>query len=608
MTVEVRQSKANLVLAEIGVALASSLRLDEALPGVLRVLTDDLADLADLALIARVDDDGKLDPALLVQAAAEDAREVVAGVRDVILEQIRETAESRRPFLIRNDPPGTVPAAAEGVHQALLAQGWDSAIVAPIASDRRVFGVLVLARLRVRGAPDGEVDPRKRASLDEQDESLVTEVGRRIGAGLETARLYADLEAARRTQAFLLGVARVLAAATSYEETLGELARVALPTLGDLCLIDLIDDEGALRRMVAYHHDPQCDATVKELLEGYPPLLDGPHPSARAIVTKTSQWSNEMSDEFLRATTRNERHFELAKQLEFTSYIAVPLVVESETLGAVILVSTGSGRLLDREDVALAETLARQVAIVVRKARSYQRERDTSEVLQSRLLPRELPVVRGARFGVAYLPRMAGIEACGDFYDVVDISDDIVWLMVGDVAGHDRQAAAQMGHLRVAARLLSGQVRRPATMVRWLRRSWERIEMDRMATAVFCKVDVKSGDIDIASAGHPAPVIVRPGEAAFLPVRPSPPLGGPRSRTYEWHGKLAYNEALLLYTDGVLQDRDRRLSVDEAMEQLISVVSACPPDPDELCRRVQTALGSDRSDDVALLSFARSRS
>jgi serine/threonine-protein kinase RsbW len=416
------------------------------------------------------------------------------------------------------------------------------------------------------------------------------------------------LRATGRTQTFLLDVSRVLSAATGYEETLRELARVALPTLGDLCLIDLIDEEGALRRMVAYHRDPQFEPAMQDLLGSYAPALGGPHPSARAIANATTLWSNEMSDEFLHATTRNDRHFALIKQLEFTSYIAVPLTVEEETLGALILVSTGSGRRFGEEDVELAETLADQVATVVRKARSYEREHDTSEILQSRLLPRDLPKVPGARLGVAYLPRMSGIEACGDFYDMVEGPEGTVWLMVGDVAGHDRQAAAQMGHLRVAARLLTGQVRQPGAIVRWLRRSWDRIEMDRLATAVFCKLDLRSGDLDIASAGHPAPVLVTQVGAAFLPVKPSPPLGGPRSRAYEWHGKLALNEALLLYSDGVLQDRDRRLSVDDAMEQLLSVVATCPPEPEELCRRVLAAMGSDRSDDVALLSIARSRS
>jgi serine/threonine-protein kinase RsbW len=177
--------------------------------------------------------------------------------------------------------------------------------------------------------------------------------------------------------------------------------------------------------------------------------------------------------------------------------------------------------------------------------------------------------------------------------------------MIGDVAGHDRQAAAQMGHLRIAARMLSGRVRGPAALIGSLRRGWRSLEMDRMATALFCQLDLATGDLVVASAGHPAPLVVTKDGAAFLPVKPSTPLGGPRSRVLEWRGVLGEEEALLLYTDGVIHDRDRLVGVDDALSRLVTLASTCSPDPAVLCERVQSAMGSDRSDDVALLSLVR---
>jgi GAF domain-containing protein len=465
--------------------------------------------------------------------------------------------------------------------------------VLPLAVGDQVLGVLAI----------GFADDR---DFEHGDRDHLVAVAEVAAQAFDRARLRAAEQAAVRSQSFLLEVTRVLTATEGYEETLRRLGLVAVPTLGDLCLIDIIDDEGDLRRMVAHHADKSSRAATIELRTSYQPLLGGPHPSARAIATRTTVWSNDMPDKFLRAICRDERHFQLTKELGFTSYIAVPLVVDGEVLGAVMLVLSASDRRYGPDDVSLAETLANQVAAVVRNARSYGRERDTSVVLQRRLLPSQLPEIDGARLAFAYLPRTRGVDAGGDFYDVVDKGDGTVWLMLGDVAGHDRQAAGQMGNLRVAARTLVGHVKSPSALISALRAAWERLEIDRIATAVFCQLETSSGALRVASAGHLAPILVKSGTAEFLPVKPSTPLGGPAAAVVEWSGELAAGEALLLYSDGVIQDRERLLGVNEALSQLLTLATACPPEPAELCDRVQSAMGSDRSDDVALLSILRS--
>lgn len=465
--------------------------------------------------------------------------------------------------------------------------------VLPLSIGDRMLGVLAIGLVNEH-------------NFDEDEREHLIAVAEQAAQAFERARLQSAFQNALRSRSFLLEVARVLAAAKGFEETLRQLALIAVPTLADLCLIDIIDDEGVLRRMVAHHAEARYRSAAIELGKNYPPILGGPHPSAQAIATRQTQWANEMSDEFLRTTCRDERHFELTKELGFKAYIAVPLIVDDEVLGAVILVISRSERTYGPGDVSLANTLAGQVAAVVRNARSYERERDTSIVLQSRLLPKQLPVVKGAQVAYGYLPRTLGVDAGGDFYDVVEGPDGSIWLMLGDVAGHDREAAGQMGNLRVAARALIGHVSRPSTLIGALRKAWERLEIDRMATAVFCRLALDSGTLSVSSAGHFAPLVVSDGNAVFLPVKASTPLGGPPARVLEWQGELALGEALLLFSDGVIQDRERLLGVDEALDQLLTFASACPPVPALLCDRVQSALGSDRSDDVALLSIVRS--
>jgi serine/threonine-protein kinase RsbW len=298
----------------------------------------------------------------------------------------------------------------------------------------------------------------------------------------------------------------------------------------------------------------------------------------------------------------DEEHFRVVKALEFSSYMAVPLTVGRDVLGSLTLVSAGSGRRFGPEDLALAEELAGYVAAVVDKARRYQEQQDTAQILESSLLPAHLPDVRGATLAVRYQAGTRGVEAGGDFYDVVQLRSGTLWLLIGDVAGHDREAAAMMGHLRSVARALVGQVRRPSSLIRALQRSWSVLDFDRIATALFCRLDPVTGELRIASAGHPAPLLVSADGARFVPVVPAPPFGGPRSRVPEWRGILPRGDLLLLYTDGVIQDRDRQLTVDEGMSLLATVAASCAPDPDAVCDVVLATLGADRADDVALLS------
>ena len=113
-----------------------------------------------------------------------------------------------------------------------------------------------------------------------------------------------------------------------------------------------------------------------------------------------------MSDEFLRRTSQDDRHYEILKLLGFTSYITVPLRLRKEQVqGTVTLVSAGSGRRFSEKDLGLAEQLAKQVSAVVLRARAYDRERRISHDLQRNLLPDAIPRRRRLGRGGALHPR-----------------------------------------------------------------------------------------------------------------------------------------------------------------------------------------------------------
>ena len=135
--------------------------------------------------------------------------------------------------------------------------------------------------------------------------------------------------------------------------------------------------------------------------------------------------------------------------------MTVPLRLRDEqVLGTVTLVSAGSGRRFSEKDLGLAEQLAKQVSSVVSRARAYDRERRISHELQRNMLPDAIPTIDGWDIAARYRPAAVGVEVGGDWYDVVPITDQLVALVVGDVEGHDLEAAKIMSRLRHTLGLL----------------------------------------------------------------------------------------------------------------------------------------------------------
>ena len=195
----------------------------------------------------------------------------------------------------------------------------------------------------------------------------------------------------------------------------------------------------------------------------------------------------------------------------------------------------------------------------------------------------------------------------GDFYDVVRLPDGRVALAVGDVVGHDITAAATMGQLNSVYRALLVDGPSPSAMIDRLQASWSLLGLQRMATALFAVLDPATGQLAIASAGHLPPLVVADGCAELLPVRPSRMLGAPPSPppAQEWAGVLPLGATMLLFTDGLVENRSADL--DEGLALLLDAATrwaAC--DPDELCDRLLADLtGAHRADDIALLALTR---
>lgn len=434
--------------------------------------------------------------------------------------------------------------------------------------------------------------------LDERE--FLTTVVDQASQAIDKARLYEEQTKLATISAFLANAAKVMAEAPGFQDALDRLATLALAVLGDLCLIDVLDDNDSLRRMVARHRDPARQHLVDELHRRYPPDTGGLHPAAGVIRTGRPRWSGHMSDDFLRSTTHDDEHFLLTQALEFRSYLTVPLADEDEVIGTITFVS--GTRSFSGRDVAFAQELAGQVAAVVANAQRFEQADRTAHVLQESLLPERPPEIPGVRTATRYVPSTRGLNVGGDFYDLVVLPSKRLGFMIGDVAGHDRSAAAMMGQLRSAARALAGQVDSPGDLVAALKWSWDLLGFERLATGLFGELDPSSGELIMASAGHHPPLMVEAGATRYLPVPPISPFGAPETEGAEWHGVIRPGQLLLLYTDGVIDDGG--IGADASMERLARIVAAGEVEPQSVCQRVIDGLTTERVDDVALLALA----
>ncbi|WP_189885741.1 SpoIIE family protein phosphatase/ATP-binding protein [Streptomyces xantholiticus] len=298
------------------------------------------------------------------------------------------------------------------------------------------------------------------------------------------------------------------------------------------------------------------------------------------------------------------------------SMIAVPMRARGVILGMAMFWRAGNPVPFEEEDLSLAEELVARAAVSVDNARRYSREHTMAVTLQRSLLPRVLPEQSALDVAYRYRPALAGLGGLGgvggDWFDIIPLPGARVALVVGDVVGHGLHAAATMGRLRTAVHNFSSLDLPPDELMFHLDELVARIDQDETddgsdagvtgATCIYAIYDAVSGTCSMARAGHLQPVVVHPdGTADFADVPGGPPLGlgGLPFETLEL--RLPEGSRLVLYTDGLVEDRERE--IDEGLELLRrTLADHAGLDPEETCETVLGALVPERPrDDIALL-------
>lgn len=260
-----------------------------------------------------------------------------------------------------------------------------------------------------------------------------------------------------------------------------------------------------------------------------------------------------------------------------------------------------------------AVVFARHALLLIRYQQRLHDERaarvgeyEVATTLQRSLLP-TLPTLDGITCASRYLASHEQAQVGGDWYDLFELPDGAIGVAIGDVMGHDLAAAAAMGQLRSVLRSYAYEGTSPSVVLDRLDRLVQGFEMAQVATAIFGRLVLDPGGATLlfSNAGHLPPVIKYPNGGVHRIDRGASPLIGVLPpgdvRRSEAAVVLPAGSLLVLYTDGLVENRRR--DHDTGVQQLCATLAATAPhaSPEEVCAAVVAAMGETWEDDVALL-------
>lgn len=287
------------------------------------------------------------------------------------------------------------------------------------------------------------------------------------------------------------------------------------------------------------------------------------------------------------------------------SIISAPIVVGSGEPGQMTVVrDTSSRRPFDDLDLEFLRNLADRVGVSFRAAMLRNQEHLIAIRLQEALLPARRLERSDVDIATRYVTATEALEVGGDWYETFELADGRVGVSIGDVVGHNLEAAAAMGQLRAGALALAARSTQPGRLLSDLDVFAHRYGITDFATAACAFIDPEAGELRYASAGHPSMLLVAPdGTTSWLEEALSPPIGAllvtdrPDAVIPFPHGST-----LVAYSDGLIERRNQH--ADRGRQHLRDLVEAVAEYPvEDMCDQIIEAMAraSPYADDVALV-------
>jgi serine phosphatase RsbU (regulator of sigma subunit) len=393
------------------------------------------------------------------------------------------------------------------------------------------------------------------------------------------------------------------------------LADLAVPELGDVAMVDMLQADGSIRRTAAQSRGNEVAELFVRLRADEPIDPHGPHPVAEVIRTGRTMYLDRLSDAQIDDITTREHERELLRKHRFRSCMVLPLGARGSVLGALTLWIMKPAKAFDETARRTAKRLADRAALALDNARLHEQQSHIASVLQHSLLPRSLPEIKGFEASSRFLAAGEAYEVGGDFYDVFRSGSGTWTAVIGDVCGKGPEAASLTALARYTVRTASSPDSAPSDVLRILHESISSERSDlRFCTAALARIQAPangggSARLTVSLGGHPLPLVLRKSGKVDAIGVPGTLLGAlPSPVLQDADASLAAGDALILYTDGILDVNDR--SVEDDPDWLAKqLAEAAGGSADEIAEHLSRAAlkrhGGEPRDDIAILVLHR---
>jgi serine phosphatase RsbU (regulator of sigma subunit) len=443
---------------------------------------------------------------------------------------------------------------------------------------------------------------------------LATDVAGAL-AGLWVASLRANLNREQAASELLAEAGALMEDALDQRQRARHLAELAITGLGDVAMVDMAMADGSIQRMAAEGRNTEVADIFVKLRADTPIDPHGPHPVAEVIRTGRTMYLDQLSDKEIDRITTRENEREMLRRHRFKSCIVLPLGARGHVLGALTLWIMRPANAFDETARRTAKRLADRAALALDNARLHEQQAHIASVLQHSLLPRSLPEIKGFEASSRFLAAGEAYEVGGDFYDVFRSGSGTWTAVIGDVCGKGPEAASLTALARYTVRTASSPESTPSQVLQTLHDSITSEHADlRFCTAALARIQAPSNGrgtarLTVALGGHPLPLILRKDGGVDSVGEPGTLLGAlPSPVIADTDATLAVGDSLILYTDGMLDVRDRSKRDDP--EWLANELSkAVGKSADEIAEQLaQGAIqrhGGEPRDDIAVLVLHR---
>jgi sigma-B regulation protein RsbU (phosphoserine phosphatase) len=426
------------------------------------------------------------------------------------------------------------------------------------------------------------------------------------GLGAEPAE--ADTERLR----YLAEVSEAMISTLDTGESVSKLADLVVPRLCDWAAITIIGDDGVTYDGAWAHRDPERAADLVTYMEKRTRATQtDDSPMAAALLTGEPITVPHLDPALAEPALGSDEVREAWRRLDAASLTIVPLRARSETFGAVGLVNTSTRPPHTEMEIATAVEVARRASLAIDNTRLYGRQLQVAETLQRSLLTPP-PQPDKLQIAVRYQPASGNMHVGGDWYDAFQQPDGATLLVIGDVVGHNVDAAAAMGQIRSVVRGIAyDRQEEPARILTRVDEVLTGLRIGTLATALIARMEQTADQVPLglrtlrwSSAGHLPPLVLRAaGGTEMLDTKPETLLGTEVRSTRSDHlATLFPGDTVFFYTDGMVEHG--RTGIDEGLDRLIDLVEELrDTDLEGLCDGLLQRIVSQRSDDdVAIVA------